>query len=151
MNAISVCQPQLADLERLAPMFDQYRQFYGRPSDVEACGEFLRNRLSRDDSALFMAWTDEVPVGFLQLYPSFSSVSLARIFVLNDLFVHPQARRQGVASRLISAAIEFARSSGAIRVSLSTAISNESAQALYQSLGWKRDQEFLVYHFGVPA
>ena len=132
-------------------MFDQYRQFYGRPSDVEACGEFLRNRLSRDDSALFMAWTDEVPVGFLQLYPSFSSVSLARIFLLNDLFVHPQARRQGVASRLISAAIEFARSSGAIRVSLSTAVSNESAQALYQSLGWKRDQEFLVYHFGVPA
>ena len=90
-------------------------------------------------------------MGFTQFYPSFSSVSLARIFVLNDLFVHECARRKGVASKLLSAATEFAQALGAIRVSLSTAISNESAQALYQAAGWTRDEQFLVYHFPISG
>ncbi len=90
-------------------------------------------------------------IGFAQFYPSFSSVSLSRTFVLNDLFVRERSRRKGVASRLMVAAIEFARTVGAVRVSLSTAINNEGAQALYQSENWKRDELFFVYHFLIPA
>jgi ribosomal protein S18 acetylase RimI-like enzyme len=85
------------------------------------------------------------------LYPSFSSVSLARIFILNDLFVHEQARRKGVASMLMSAAVKFASTLGAVRLSLSTAITNDAAQALYHSAGWKRDDQFFASHFAIPT
>lgn len=151
MNNITVRQAVLPDLEALVPLFDGYRQFYGRSGDIAAAREFLLERFNHNESVLFIAHESHVPVGFTQLYPSFSSVSLARIFVLNDLFVHEQARRKGVASKLMSAATEFAKSLGAIRVSLSTATSNEIAQAVYQSAGWKRDEQFYVYHFTIPV
>lgn len=149
MNTLTVRQAVLADLEALAPLFDGYRQFYGQPSDISAAHAFLRARFEHGESFVFIALNGDTPVGFTQLYPSFSSVSLARIFVLNDLFVQTQARRKGVASALLSAATEFAKSLGAVRVSLSTAISNESAQAVYQAAGWKRDDQFWVYHFPI--
>ena len=151
MSSVIVRQAVLADLEALAPLFDGYRQFYGRASDMSAAREFLLARFNHGESALFIAHEGNTPIGFAQLYPSFSSVSLARTFVLNDLFVHEHARRKGVGSRLMSAAVEFASALGAVRVSLSTATSNESAQALYQSAGWKRDEQFLVYHLALPA
>lgn len=151
MSAIVVRQAVLSDLDALAPLFDGYRQFYGRRSDLPAAREFLLARFNHGESALFIAHQGTMPIGFCQLYPSFSSVSLARTFVLNDLFVHEMARRNGVASKLMFAAIEFAKSLGAMRVSLSTAITNETAQALYQSAGWTRDEQFFVYHFNIPA
>lgn len=151
MSNIAVRQAVLSDLEALVPLFDGYRQFYGRPSDIPAAREFLLARFNHGESVLFIAHEDNTPVGFTQLYPSFSSVSLARVFVLNDLFVHEQARRKGAASKLMTAAIEFAKSLGAVRVSLSTATANETAQALYQSAGCKRDEQFFVYHLAIPA
>jgi len=150
MSIITVRQALLSDLDALAPLFDSYRQFYGRPSDLNAAKEFLLARFNHGESVLFIAHEDNQPVGFAQLYPSFSSVSLARIFVLNDLFVDEHARRKGVASTLMSAAVDYASSLGAIRVSLSTATTNEAAQRLYQSAGWKRDEQFFVYHVAVP-
>jgi ribosomal protein S18 acetylase RimI-like enzyme len=147
MNNINVRQAVLSDIEALIPLFDDYRQFYGRPSDIRAVREFLLARFNHGESVLFIAHEGNTPVGFTQLYPSFSSVSLARTFVLNDLFVLEQARRKGVASKLMSAATEFANLLGAVRVSLSTASTNQTAQALYQSAGWNRDEKFFVYHF----
>lgn len=151
MSNITVRQAVLSDLAALVPLFDGYRQFYGRPSHISAAREFLLARFNHGESVLFIAHEDNTPVGFTQLYPSFSSVSLARVFVLNDLFVHEQARRKGIASKLMSAATEFASSLGAVRVSLSTATINEAAQSLYQSAGWKRDEQFFIYHFAIPA
>ncbi len=151
MSNITVSQAVLSDLEALSSLFDGYRQFYGRPSDISAAREFLLARFNHGESVLFIAHEGDTPVGFAQLYPSFSSVSLARVFVLNDLFVHEQARRKGVASKLMSAVTDFSKSLGAVRVSLSTATSNETAQALYQSAGWKRDEQFFVYHFAITA
>jgi ribosomal protein S18 acetylase RimI-like enzyme len=151
MSDITVRQAVLSDVEGLVPLFDCYRQFYGRPSDGPAVKEFLLARFNHGESVLFIAHEKGVPVGFTQLYPSFSSVSLARIYVLNDLFVHEQARRKGVASKLMSAAIEYARSLGAVRVSLSTATTNETAQILYQLAGWKRDEQFISYNFAIQA
>lgn len=151
MNTLTVRQAILSDLDALVPLFDGYRQFYGRTSDISAAREFLSARFNHGESSLFIAHLKDTPVGFCQLYPSFSSVSLARTFVLNDLFVLEPARRQGVASKLMAAAIEFAQALGAVRVSLTTAVTNETAQALYQSAGWKRDEQFFVYHFTVPV
>ena len=146
-----VRQATILDLEQLAPLFDRYRQFYGRASDVAAAREFLFARFTDKDSTLLIAHEDERPIGFTQLYPSFSSVSLARIFILNDLFVSEQARRNGVASALMSAAVKFASTLGAVRLSLSTAITNDAAQALYHSAGWKRDDQFFVYHLAITT
>lgn len=126
-------------------------QFYGRESDIRAAKDFLSARFNHGESVLFIAFEDNASIGFAQLYPSFSSVSLARTFILNDLFVHEQARRKGVASKLMSAATDFAKSLGAVRISLSTATTNEAAQALYQTSGWKRDEQFFVYHFATLA
>ena len=151
MSTITVRQAALSDLEALVPLFDDYRQFYGRTSDVHAAREFLKARFNHGESTLFIAFEGSTPIGFSQLYPSFSSASLVRTFVLNDLFVVEFARRKGVASKLMSAAVEFAGSLGAVRISLSTATTNETAQALYRSAGWKRDEQFLVYHFAVQA
>lgn len=149
MSNITIRQAALSDLEALVVLFDGYRQFYGRQSDIPAVQEFLLARFNHGESVLFIAHDGSTPVGFTQLYPSFSSVSLARVFVLNDLFVLEQARRKGVASKLMSAATEFAKCLGAVRISLSTAMTNQAAQSLYQSAGWKRDEQFFVYHFAI--
>ena len=143
----TVRQAVLADLSVLAPLFDAYRQFYGRAADVAAAESFLRERFDHGESVIFLAHVEGAPAGFTQLYPSFSSVSLARTFILNDLFVVPGQRRAGVGSALLRAATEHARSLGAIRVTLNTDIENTPAQAVYEARGWKRDREYFVYHF----
>ena len=149
--AHTIRQATVNDVEPLVPLFDAYRQFYGRTSDVAAARTFLLARFANRESTLFIAHQGEMAIGFAQLYPSFSSVSLARIFILNDLFVQEQARRTGVASSLLSAAATFAVSLGAVRLSLSTALTNDAAQALYRSAGWNRDQQFSVYHLALSV
>ncbi len=146
-NGITVRQAVLADVPAIAPLFDAYRQFYGRAPDVAAAESFLRERFDHGESIAFVAYAAAAPAGFTQLYPSFSSVSLARTFILNDLFVVPALRRAGVGSALLRAAVAHARSLGAVRVTLNTDIQNTSAQAVYEARGWKRDREYYVYHF----
>lgn len=136
----------LSDLATVAPLFDAYRQFYGKASDPALATRFIRERLENGESAIFVARDgDGRGAGFVQLYPSFSSVSAQRTFILNDLFVAPAARGASVGRRLLEAASAFGRENGAIRLSLSTAHDNLPAQALYESLGWKRDEQFYVY------
>jgi GNAT superfamily N-acetyltransferase len=145
---IIVRRAQLADVPAVAPLFDAYRQFYGKQSSRELATHFLADRIAQDESVVFMAETREgAAVGFTQLYPSFSSVSAGRIYILNDLFVDPAARRGNVARGLMHAAAEFARAKGALRLALSTAITNEQAQALYESEGWVRDEQY--YHYSL--
>ena len=148
MPDVLVRQAVLADLAVLAPLFDGYRQFYGRAPDPAAAEAFLRARFDHGESVLFLA-TDPGgrPLGLTQLYPSFSSVSLARTFILNDLFVVPDRRRSGVGSALLQAAVDHARAFGAVRVSLNTDVANTTAQATYEARGWKRDREYYAYHF----
>ena len=143
---IEVRQASVMDLEVLVPLFDGYRQFYGQPGDLTVARAFLLERFEHNQSVIFIATRrDGSAVGFTQLYPSFSSVSAARTFILNDLFVAPTARRCGVGIKLLEAAAQFGRAVGAVRLSLSTAIDNESAQALYVAQGWIRDTKFYAY------
>lgn len=146
----TVIRPALpSDMETLVPLFDGYRQFYGRESDLQQVRAFLSARFHQGDSTLFLAEEAESGVGFTQLYPSFSSVSLARIFILNDLFVRESHRGSGVGRLLIAEAVDFARSAGAVRLSLSTGVDNAVAQSLYRGCGWKRDAQFAVYHYSI--
>lgn len=151
MTNTLVRQATVTDLDALAPLFDGYRQFYGRTADPVAARQFLLDRFNHGESVIFVAHRDGVPVGFTQLYPSFSSVSMARIFILNDLYVTEGGRRNGVASALIAAAVEFAKTVGAVRLTLSTAVTNHSAQSLYSAMGWTKDEQFFVYNWATGA
>jgi len=134
------------DLDALVPLFDGYRQFYAQGSDRDGARAYLAERLARGESAIFLAIADGAVVGFTQLYPSFSSVSMKRLWVLNDLFVDPNARRGGVGRALLARAERWAAETQAKGVILSTAIDNIAAQQLYESCGWTRDQEYFHYH-----
>ena len=135
----------LHDLDLLAPLFNAYRQFYGQPSDLIVARQFLSDRLSRNESVVLIA-EDQVgaAIGFVQLYPTFSSILSAPMYVLSDLFVIPEARRRGAGTLLLRSAAENARTAGAVRLELATAIANAEARRLYEDLGWQRD-EFYVY------
>lgn len=146
MNTIRLRQAVLTDLDELSVLFDGYRQFYEQPSNVAAAKSFLLERFNHNESVLFIAHDGATPVGFAQLYPSFSSVSLGRIYIVNDLFVREAARGKGIGPRLLAASIEYAKTVGAIRLALSTALTNTRAQALYAAEGWSRDDDFFYVH-----
>jgi len=149
---ITVRQATILDLDLLVPLFDAYRKFYRKPSDSGLARRFLLERFQHNQSIIFLAVRrDGSAVGFTQLFPSFSSASAARIFILNDLFVLPEARRMGVGSLLLSAAANFGREAGAVRLTLSTEVTNEAAQALYETEGWTRQADFYVYNFTVAS
>lgn len=149
MSSITIRQAVLADLDAVAILFDGYRQFYGQTSDEAAAKTFLQARFEHGQSVVLLAESQGQTVGFTQLYPSFSSVSMARVFVLNDLFVAPSARRLGVGEALLAAAADHSRQLGAARLSLTTNVQNLAAQALYASMGWERDQKFYAYHLAL--
>jgi GNAT superfamily N-acetyltransferase len=146
MNTVVVRQAVLADLDTLTVLFDEYRQFQGKVAEMPACRAFLQDRFNHAESIAFLATIAAKPVGFAQLYLSFSSTALARVFILNDLFVSEAGRRAGVASALLAEVEQYAWSLGACRVSLNVAQANTSAQSLYQAKGWVRDGEFFMYH-----
>lgn len=138
-----------SDVERVAPLFDAYRRFYGLAPDLELAHRFLRERISRGESVVLLAEDGGTALGFVQMYPTFSSLRAARTFVLYDLFVDPAARRGGVGRRLMEAAAQEARCRGAVSLVLSTARTNRSAQRLYESLGWVRDEDFYEYNLSL--
>jgi ribosomal protein S18 acetylase RimI-like enzyme len=144
-HGIEVRQATVGDLDLLVPLFDAYRQFYRQPSDPERARRFLLERFEHNQSVIFLAFDGGVVVGFTQLYPSFSSGAMRRIFVLNDLFVTPETRRRGTGSALLRAAAEYGQRVGALRLVLSTEVGNATAQSVYERLGWKRDTVFCVY------
>lgn len=142
--APELIRASLDHLEQLVPLFDGYRQFYKQHSDPERGRQFLHERLDNDESVIFLALVDGQPAGFTQLYPSFSSVSLRRLWILNDLFVAPWARGRGVGAALLTRARAWAEETWAKGLVLETAVDNP-AQHLYESLGWRRDEGALHY------
>lgn len=139
------------DVEQLAPLFDAYRQFYQQPSDVALARDFLAERLSRAESVVFVAERDGRAVGFVQLYPLFSSTAARprRLWLLNDLFVSPDVRGGGVGRALMERARRLAEETGAVGLELVTAVTNRGAQRLYESLGYRLDDGFLRYELGL--
>jgi GNAT superfamily N-acetyltransferase len=151
MDPVVIRQASIGDLEIVTPLFDAYRQFYRKPPDADGARRFLRKRLERAESVILLAIDgtsrSSAAAGFTQLYPSFSSGSMAPIFVLNDLFVAPEGRRRGTGSALLRAAADFGRRNGAIRLTLQTELTNQTAQSVYERMGWLRDTEFCSYQF----
>ncbi|MGA8542729.1 MAG: GNAT family N-acetyltransferase [Thermoplasmata archaeon] len=141
---LHVRRAERADLDRLMPLFGAYREFYRQARDPDRERSFLAERLERDECAVFVAESGDEAVGFTLLYPMFTSVTLGPTWVLNDLYVLPDHRREGVGTRLLARAKEFGRETGAHYLTLETARDNP-AQRLYEAEGWKRDELFLHY------
>jgi len=141
---LRIRRAEVADVPAIAPLFDQYRQFYGESPDHDGAAKFLLERLSRGESTVLVAEESGRAVGFVQLYPMFSSVSMDRMFVLNDLFVDLRVRRRGIGRSLLAEARSVALAAGARSMILDTAVDNP-AQRLYESDGWVMDTAFLHY------
>jgi ribosomal protein S18 acetylase RimI-like enzyme len=143
--------PEIVDA--IAPLFDAYRQFYRKPSDLAGAHSFLSERLKRDESVLFVAFvqsgSSSQAVGFVHLYPVFSSLSMRPQWILSDLYVVPEARKKGVGAALMNRARELARATGADGLMLETAVDNLTAQKLYEALDYKRDTEFYRYFLSI--
>ena len=149
--SLSIVRASSADLDALVPLFRGYLEFYHRRPEPGAVREFLDARLSTGQSVVFLAHVDGKAVGFTQLYPAFASLSLKPNWILNDLFVLPEARGHGAASALMAAARQLAVDTGACELFLQTARDNATAQRLYEKLGYVRDDDFFVYTLGVPV
>ena len=142
---VEIVHADIGHIEPLALLFDAYRVWYGSQADLDGARNFLSHRLRNNESQVFLAFVDQQAVGFTQLYPLFSSVSMQEIWLLNDLFVAESHRKSGIGSLLLESAAEFARELGALRLELATEVTNLIAQSIYESQGWHKDTEFVYY------
>ena len=143
---ISVRTATIDDAPLLAPLFNAYRVFYKQASDVNAAKKFLEERLLKNESVIFLSFTEDALVGFTQLYPVFSSVSMKRAWVLNDLFIDVSARGKGIGTLLLEAAKQLGRETESKYLLLQTQDDNYAAQHLYNKNEWKRVND-IFYEF----
>ena len=143
-----ISQATVKEVPLIVPLYDAYRQFYKQASDLDLAARFLTERLSKEESVVLLAVEKGSgnAAGFVQLFPSFTSMAADRIWILNDLFVDPDFRRKGLARALMNEAKDFAKSTGAVRLGLMTAHTNTQAQALYESLGYVMDTDYRSYN-----
>lgn len=147
----SVKKASLSDLDALAPLFDAYRVFYGKYSDIASSTAFIKARLELNESIIYVAFWGTKAVGFTQLYPLFSSTRLQRLWLLNDLFVTSEYRQKGLASLLIEKAQLLSQETEASGLLLETEKSNLPANQLYPQLGFERDDQHHYYFWETPT
>lgn len=134
------------DLDQLAELFNQYRIFYKKESDVKAGKQFLSDRMKNNESEIFIAIDEEKKLtGFVQLYPIFSSTRMKRLWLLNDLFVTPASRGQGVSIALIERAKELCRATNSCGLLLETAKTNTVGNQLYPRTDFVLESESNFY------
>ena len=138
------------DVKLVAPLFNAYRIFYNQTSDIDGAIDFLQDRIGKKEAVLFIAFLDDEAVGFTQLYPIFSSVSLKRAWLLNDLYVAETARQQGVANALLNKTKKFGIENNAGWLLLETAFDNYKAQSVYEKNGWIKQTDFF-YQFTLSS
>jgi ribosomal protein S18 acetylase RimI-like enzyme len=143
---ITVRRANPSDIDALLPLVRAYRVFYGETPDTAGERRFIGKHLRDATSTLFFASDGSRAVGFVQIFESWSTLRLAPVLILEDLFVEPDARGQGIARALIDAALAFARESGAAAMFLETALTNERAQEVYERAGWAREQTFVKFN-----
>jgi ribosomal protein S18 acetylase RimI-like enzyme len=143
---MKIVRAEINHLDLVADVFNQYRVFYDQENDIQGCRKFLKKRMDNDESVIFLAVEEGEkglePLGFTQLYPIFSSVSLKRHWLLNDLFVTESARRRGIGEALLDQAKHLAEETGAKGLTLETSHDNYNAQKLYEKFGFKKHTEF---------
>ena len=152
VSKIEIKRINWSEANLVVGLFNQYRIFYGKFSDLGMAKAFIDARLKNNESVIFVAMDADKPVGFTQLYPTYSSARLSKNWILNDLFVDSDYRKQGIGEELIKTAMSFAKGQGSTFVQLETATDNLTAQRLYETIGFKKqepDNEFFLYRIDV--
>ncbi len=137
----------LQDLESLTLIFEKYRDFYKKQGDYEGAKSFLKERISNNESVIYIAEADGKTIGFTQLYPLFSSTRMKKLWLLNDLYVEEEYRQKGISIALIDKAKELCRETGACRLSLETSKTNMVGNNLYPKTGFQLDTEANFYYW----
>jgi GNAT superfamily N-acetyltransferase len=149
-SSITIRAATLDHLRELTRLYVAYRVFYGEPPAEEAAHLFLLDRIQRNAGQYFLAWDSaheqESPAAFMHLMPSTNTLAMRPMWFLEDLYVEPSARNHGVATSLLRHAEDFARGTGAERLTLATAHDNTAAQSIYRKLGYVRDEHFYYFH-----
>ena len=148
---MKIYSPQLDQLDSLAALFDAYRVFYKKESDLDAAKSFLQERMERKQSVVFVAEIDNKLVGFTQLYPLFSSTNMASLWLLNDLYVQPNQRGKAIGKALLKAAQEYCIRTNAKGISLETEKTNLIGNELYPKMNFICDQEHHFYFWENPS
>ena len=143
---INIRRATIADMEQLVVLFDEYRQFYSQLSDTARARAFLTERIEKNQSIIFVAEDINRLVGFIQMYPTFSSVSMQADMIMNDLYVFPDSRKKGTGKELLEMAKQFVVNNGYKGLWIETANDNP-ARSLYESLGWEKDVAFVHYYW----
>lgn len=142
MSNLEIKLATLAHRNELARIFQQYCLFYGTKPTLKACENFIQQRLNKSDSIIFLGFERQIAIGFAQVYPSFSSVAMKPIWVLNDLFIEQESRQKGYATALLDTLEKFAKEKDIFSIKLATQKSNAKAKKLYQKLGYQLNTEF---------
>jgi len=143
---ITIKKPDALDIDNLAILFDKYRMFYGQPSDFDLAFNFIESRIVNEESLILVALqTSGKMLGFIQMYPSFSSVLAEKIWIVNDIYVDQDFRNQGVAIDLLNRAKAHALISGARKLTLNSLKKNVEAQGLYKKIGFDIDADHEIY------
>ena len=144
---IKIAQPD--DFEKIGEVFNLYRQFYEKESNIEACQNYIHERLINNEAQIFYIENEKECMGITQLYMTFDSLELSKKIILYDLYVRSEYRKKGIGRMLMNAAKSFAERKGVTSIELSTSINNKNAQSLYESLEYQRDTEFYDYYLAI--
>ena len=137
-------------VEQLGKLFDLYRQFYKYDSDLTKSTNYIKDRIIKKESKIFIAVNiNNETIGFVQLYETFGSLDLGKIIVLYDLYVEEEHRKNKIGRELMLKSHDYAKSIKAKRIQLSTATDNFIGQSLYESLGYVKDTNFYTYDFEI--
>ena len=134
------------DLEQIAVLFDEFRKFYAQNSDIDGAKAYLKERMNNNESIIFVAKNEEKLIGFIQMYPTFSSVSMMKDMIMNDLYVFPEFRKKGIGKALLETAKKFSKDNNYKGLWVETANDNP-ARSLYEHLGWEKDVSFVHYYW----
>ncbi len=143
---IKIIKAKKENYKEVGFLFDLYRQFYKYKTEIKKSTQYIKERISKKESTIFLCYCDKEPAGFVQLYETFDSLNINKKLVLYDLYVKKEFRQNGIGKSLMDIAKKFAHKKKIKLIELSTAITNKKAQSLYESLEYKRDKEYYNYY-----
>lgn len=146
-DGMTVMLAEVAHLKPLSELFDAYRVVCGHSANRPAAEHFLFERLINHESVIYLAWDENRgrAAGFLMLYPGFSSLEMQPVWFMNDLFVHPDYQRKGIARALVQEALSLVRERGDWGLVIMVAPGQEAARELCDRMGFHRDDRFSHY------